>query len=50
MVHQLELITDLLGTPSPEVIAKVRRKYLVAFCGLVLCPLCVLCCCAWAGS
>ena len=23
MVHQLELITDLLGTPSPEVIAKV---------------------------
>jgi serine/threonine protein kinase len=25
VVHQLELITDLLGTPSPEVIAKVRR-------------------------
>lgn len=25
MVHQLELITDLLGTPSPEVIAKVGR-------------------------
>lgn len=24
VVHQLELITDLLGTPSPEVIAKVR--------------------------
>lgn len=23
-VHQLELITDLLGTPSAEVIAKVR--------------------------
>lgn len=23
VVHQLELITDLLGTPSPEVIAKV---------------------------
>jgi len=22
VVHQLELITDLLGTPSPEVIAK----------------------------
>lgn len=26
VVHQLELITDLLGTPSPEVIAKVRTK------------------------
>lgn len=25
VVHQLELITDLLGTPSPEVIAKVRN-------------------------
>ena len=25
VVHQLELITDLLGTPSPEVIAKVGR-------------------------
>ncbi len=24
VVHQLELITDLLGTPPPEVIAKVR--------------------------
>lgn len=24
VVHQLELITDLLGTPSPEVIAKAR--------------------------
>ena len=24
VVHQLELITDLLGTPAPEVIAKVR--------------------------
>ena len=24
VVHQLELITDLLGTPSAEVIAKVR--------------------------
>ena len=23
VVHQLELITDLLGTPSPEVIVKV---------------------------
>jgi serine/threonine protein kinase len=23
VVHQLELITDLLGTPAPEVIAKV---------------------------
>jgi hypothetical protein len=23
VVHQLELITDLLGTPSPEIIAKV---------------------------
>ncbi|KAL1299811.1 hypothetical protein HN51_044354 [Arachis hypogaea] len=32
VVHQLDLITDLLGTPSPEVIAGVRnekaRKYL----------------------
>jgi len=23
VVHQLELITDLLGTPAPEIIAKV---------------------------
>ncbi|KAK9822048.1 hypothetical protein WJX74_003169 [Apatococcus lobatus] len=33
VVNQLELITDLLGTPSPEVIAKVRnekaRRFLV---------------------
>lgn len=33
VVHQLELITDLLGTPPPEVIAKVRnekaRRFLV---------------------
>lgn len=32
VVHQLDLITDLLGTPSPEAIAKVRnektRRYL----------------------
>eukprot|EP00873_Tetraselmis_striata_P006475 jgi/Tetstr1/426739/TSEL_001676.t1 len=26
VVHQLELITDLLGTPAPEVIAKVRNE------------------------
>ena len=26
VVHQLELITDLLGTPSPEVISKVRNE------------------------
>jgi hypothetical protein len=26
VVHQLELITDLLGTPPPEVIAKVRSS------------------------
>eukprot|EP00239_Pterosperma_sp_CCMP1384_P004229 CAMPEP_0197856538 /NCGR_PEP_ID=MMETSP1438-20131217/28748_1 /TAXON_ID=1461541 /ORGANISM="Pterosperma sp., Strain CCMP1384" /LENGTH=583 /DNA_ID=CAMNT_0043472023 /DNA_START=235 /DNA_END=1986 /DNA_ORIENTATION=+ len=26
VVHQLELITDLLGTPSPEAIAKVRNE------------------------
>ena len=26
VVHQLELITDLLGTPSPEVTAKVRNE------------------------
>ena len=34
VVHQLELITDLLGTPAPEVIAKVRndkaRRFLAA--------------------
>eukprot|EP00798_Chlamydomonas_sp_ICE-L_P023027 gene23027-30219_t len=34
VVHQLELITDLLGTPSQEVIAKVRnekaRRFLLA--------------------
>ncbi|KAH7440143.1 hypothetical protein KP509_04G093500 [Ceratopteris richardii] len=33
VVHQLELITDLLGTPPPDVIAKVRnekaRRYLI---------------------
>lgn len=26
VVHQLELITDLLGTPSPQVVAKVRNE------------------------
>ena len=26
VVHQLELITDLLGTPSPQVVAKVRAQ------------------------
>ena len=26
VVHQLELITDLLGTPPPEVTAKVRNE------------------------
>jgi serine/threonine protein kinase len=26
VVHQLELITDLLGTPSPEVVAKVCHQ------------------------
>mmetsp|Transcript_13086 Transcript_13086/g.41381 ORF Transcript_13086/g.41381 Transcript_13086/m.41381 type:complete len:205 (+) Transcript_13086:232-846(+) len=26
VVHQLELITDLIGTPSPAVIAKVRNE------------------------
>lgn len=26
VVHQLELITDLLGTPAPEVIAKVTTQ------------------------
>ena len=34
VVHQLELITDLLGTPSPEVIAKVRMRWLQQ-CGAV---------------
>lgn len=33
VVHQLELITDLLGTPPPDVIARVRnekaRRYLI---------------------
>lgn len=29
VVHQLELITDLLGTPSPQVVAKVIRHELV---------------------
>ncbi len=46
VVHQLELITDLLGTPSPEVIAKVGAVPLV--CGSscpVLCPVCCCCCC-----
>jgi serine/threonine protein kinase len=28
VVHQLELITDILGTPPPEVIAKVRHMQL----------------------
>jgi serine/threonine protein kinase len=28
VVHQLELITDLLGTPPPEVIAKVRFPFI----------------------
>ena len=26
MVHQLEIITDLLGTPHPDVVAKVRNE------------------------
>ena len=26
VVHQLELITDLLGTPSPQVVAKVFHR------------------------
>lgn len=29
VVHQLELITDLLGTPAPEVIAKVRACWCI---------------------
>ena len=35
VVHQLELITDLLGTPSPQVVAKVIRHgsvFLVSHC------------------
>lgn len=31
VVHQLELITDLLGTPSPEAISRV--------CSFINCPL-----------
>lgn len=30
VVHQLELITDLLGTPSPQVVAKVRPQIVAA--------------------
>jgi serine/threonine protein kinase len=33
VVHQLELITDLLGTPPPEVIAKVRCSAAVRLAG-----------------
>lgn len=29
VVHQLELITDLLGTPAPEVIAKVCSRVML---------------------
>ena len=29
VVHQLELITDLLGTPAPEVVAKVGAQQLL---------------------
>lgn len=29
VVHQLELITDLLGTPSPQVVAKVSVTHLL---------------------
>ena len=35
VVHQLELITDLLGTPSAEVIAKVD----INSCSCILAPL-----------
>ena len=34
VVDQLELITDLLGTPPPEVIAKVRRAARKQACGV----------------
>jgi serine/threonine protein kinase len=37
VVHQLELITDLLGTPPPEVIAKVRSSRSVACRKLLTC-------------
>ena len=30
VVHQLELITDLLGTPSPQVVAKVQPRCLLS--------------------
>lgn len=45
VVHQLELITDLLGTPSQETIAGV--------CHLALSPLCVCVCVSllgWVGG
>ena len=33
MVHQLEIITDLLGTPHPDQIAKVRNEKARRFLG-----------------
>ena len=46
VVHQLELITDLLGTPSPEVIAKVpppqRRLQHARGCGIY--AACIIAC------
>ena len=36
VVHQLELITDLLGTPAAEVVAKVGAGWDVCVCVLVL--------------
>jgi serine/threonine protein kinase len=36
VVHQLELITDILGTPPPEVIAKVRTVFQILLAGSLL--------------
>ena len=38
VVHQLELITDLLGTPSPETISGVRHLALSPFMCVFLFP------------
>lgn len=32
VVHQLDLMTDLLGTPSAESIARVSLSLLIGFC------------------
>ena len=46
VVHQLELITDMLGTPAPEVIAKAGPRSR-SFAILACCPALV---CRWLGQ